>query len=158
MKKLLMLSVISIFFGCVNKSDYETLEKENRQLKTEIEDLRQKVFGLEHNLKEKQYRNNLNRSSIQNKNSKSINETIDTSKHFDESEALNLVQDYYDFYNADFAFKNPRVRRMTNNKFRISLKECINKEPFLSDDFHWSSVNYILTINNNGKYTMNRDF
>lgn len=158
MKKLLILAVISFFFGCVNKSDYETLEKENRQLKTEIEDLRQKVFGLEHNLKEKQYRNNLNRSSIQNKNSKSINETIDTSKHFDESEALNLVQDYYDFYNADFAFKNPRVRRMTNNKFRISLKECINKEPFLSDDFHWSSVNYILTINNNGKYTMNRDF
>ena len=158
MKKLLILAVISIFFGCVNKSDYETLEKENRQLKTEIEDLRQKVFGLEHNLKEKQYRNNLKINSIQNKNSKSINETIDNSKHFDESEALNLVQDYYDFYNADFAFKNPRVRRMTNNKFRISLKECINKEPFLSDDFHWSSVNYILTINNNGKYTMNRDF
>ena len=158
MKKLLILAVISTFFGCVNKSDYETLEKENRELKTEIEDLRQKVFGLEHNLKEKQYRNNLKINSIQNKNSKSINETIDNSKHFDESEALNLVQDYYDFYNADFAYKNPRVRRMTNNKFRISLKECVNKEPFLSDDFHWSSVNYILTINNNGKYTMNRDF
>ena len=27
MKKLLILAVISIFFGCVNKSDYETLEK-----------------------------------------------------------------------------------------------------------------------------------
>ena len=158
MKKLLILSVISIFFGCVNKSDYETVEKENRQLKTEIEDLRQKVYGLEHNLKEKQYRNNSKINSIQNKNSKSINETIDNSKHFDESEALNLVQDYYDFYNADFAYRNPRVRRMTNNKFRISLKECVNKEPFLSNDFHWSSVNYILTINNNGKYTMNRDF
>ncbi len=153
-----MLSVISIFFGCVNKSDYEIIEKENRELKSEIENLRLKVNELENNLNKKQNRNNSSISSIQNKNSKSINESIDNSKYFDESEALNLVQDYYDFYNADFAYKNPRVRRMTNNKFRISLKECINKEPFLSDDFHWSSVNYILTINNNGKYTMNRDF
>jgi hypothetical protein len=158
MKKILMLSVISIFFGCVNKSDYEIIEKENRELKSEIENLRLKVNELENNLNKKQNRNNSSISSIQNKNSKSINESIDNSKYFDESEALNLVQDYYDFYNADFAYKNPRVRRMTNNKFRISLKECINKEPFLSDDFHWSSVNYILTINNNGKYTMNRDF
>lgn len=158
MKKLLMLSVISIFFGCVNKSDYELVEKENKELKLELENLRLKVNELENNVNKKQNRNNSNINLIQNKNSKSINETIDNSKYFDESEALNLVQDYYDFYKADFAYKNPRVRRMTNNKFRISLKECINKEPFLSDDFHWSSVNYILTINNNGKYTMNMDF
>lgn len=156
-----MLFIIPIFFGCVNKSEYENIEKENNELKLELEDLRKKVNELENDLNNKQNRNNSNINSninsTTNKNSKSINETNDNTKYYDESEALNLVQDYYDFYNADFAYKNLRVRRMSNNKFRISLKECINKEPFLSDDFHWSSVNYILTINNNGKYTMNRD-
>ena len=158
MKKILMIIVIPFFFGCVNKSDFENVENENKELKTELENLRKKVNELENNSNTKPNRVQSNINSTPNKNSKSINESFDNSKHYDESEALNLVQDYYDFYNADFAYKNARVRRMSNNKFRISLKECINKEPFLSDDFHWSSINYILTINSNGKYTMNRDF
>ncbi|HFG0578599.1 hypothetical protein VL762_12460 [Flavobacterium psychrophilum] len=74
MKKLLILAVISIFFGCVNKSDYDTLEKENKQLKKEIEHLHQMVFACEHDLKGKQYRNNMKKmDSIKKNNSKSIN-------------------------------------------------------------------------------------
>lgn len=78
------------------------------------------------------------------------------SKYYSEQEAVSYVRDYYDFYNADYLARKIRIRRISNNKFNVSLEQCVNKEPFIDSDFHWNSVNYILTIENNGKYNMKR--
>ena len=40
---------------------------------------------------------------------------------FSESQAIEYVEDYYDFYNADHKAENIRVRRISNNVFKVSL-------------------------------------
>ncbi len=71
---------------------------------------------------------------------------------YDEEKALSCVYDYYTFYNADYTFRNPEVRRVSNNVFYISLQECTNKKEFRDNDFFWMSKVLVLTITSSTKY------
>lgn len=72
-----------------------------------------------------------------------------------EAEALKCLKDYYQFYNSNFAYRKPKIRRVNENTFQVSLETCINKQPFLSDNFHWSSEVLTLKINDDGTYKVN---
>lgn len=72
-----------------------------------------------------------------------------------ETEALKHLKDYYEFYNNDFAYRRPKLRRINANTFVISLQTCINKKPFLNDDFHWNSQVLTMKINDDGTYKVN---
>lgn len=90
---------------------------------------------------------------------------------YSEEYALECVQDYYDFYNADEEYSDPRVRRVSNNVFYISVKYCsggksicYTKEnigswdrPLYSEkknDFFWNSKVLVLTCTSKTKYTI----
>jgi hypothetical protein len=90
---------------------------------------------------------------------------------YSEEHALECVQDYYEFYNADESYSDPKVRRVSNNVFYISVKYCsggkdicYTKEnigtwdrPFYIEkkhDFFWHSKVLILTCTSKTKYTI----
>ncbi|HFG0566541.1 TPA: hypothetical protein ACGFUW_002323 [Flavobacterium psychrophilum] len=87
-----------------------------------------------------------------NLNSKTI------SVQYTEEKALEFLEDYFSFYNADEAYRNPNVRRISNNVFYISLQTCINKAEFMEDDFHWNSKVLVLKIQSSTKYTIKEKF
>jgi len=46
----------------------------------------------------------------------------------------------------------------SHHLFLISLEECTKKGSFSSDDFFWSSYVKLLTIEDDGKYTLKIEF
>jgi len=74
------------------------------------------------------------------------------SNKYSEEKALSCIEDYYLFYNADYTYRNPEVRRVSNNVFYISLQECTNKKEFTTNEFFWRSKVLILTIHSTTKY------
>lgn len=76
---------------------------------------------------------------------------------YSEEKALEFVNDNYYFYDANTVYRNPKLRRVSNNVFIVSVEECMKS--FQDDgDFFWRSVVYTLTIKSNTKYTYNRRF
>lgn len=73
---------------------------------------------------------------------------------YDEGNALVCLYDYYEFYHADYTFRNEKIRRVSNNVFYISLQECLDKKEFKESDFFWSSKVFVLTIHSSKKYTI----
>lgn len=120
-----------LLLSCVPKSDYEALERENAQLIQELETLR-----LEKSQREEQ-------------------ERLALIRHRSEDEALKLIKDYYEFYNADMIYRKPKVRRLSSSQFVISLEECVKKGDFSDQDFFWHSRVISLTINSDDTYKIN---
>jgi hypothetical protein len=119
-----------LLVSCVSKSEYEALERQNKQLKQELEALR-----LEQRQREEQ-------------------ERLALIKHRSDEEALKLIKDFYEFYNADMIYRKPKVRRLSSNQFVISLEECVKKGGFSDQDFFWHSRVLNLTINSDDTYKM----
>ena len=69
---------------------------------------------------------------------------------YSEEDALKYIKDYYEFYNAGMVYRNLKIRKMSYNKFAISLEESDKHTQEYS--FSWNSVVKTLTINDNGKY------
>lgn len=67
-----------------------------------------------------------------------------------EEKASVFLDDYFSFYNADYTFRNPKFRRLTNTVFLVSLEECNKK--FKEDNFFWSSTVYKITLKSNNQY------
>jgi hypothetical protein len=92
--------------------------------------------------------------------------------YYTEEHAMECLQDYYDFYNADEEYSDPKIRRIGNNVFYISLKYCSGGKSIcyteenictLCDqpiyvskkkDFFWSSKVLKLTCTSKTKYTI----
>ncbi len=70
-------------------------------------------------------------------------------KWYSKDQAMNYLKDYYEFYQTDLKFKNAKIRRISDNEFLISLKECLK-----DIDYCYAKV-WTLTIDNKGNYTMN---
>lgn len=145
MKKIL-ISLILLFFlfsSCmVPQSEFDELKSENEGLKSlnkRLDDLNEKL------------QNKLD--VIDFKNREIEREKLDISI-LSEEEALRLVEDYYKFYNANMTFRNPQFRRIADNKFKVSLEECTNKDEFKKDDFFWHSRVLSIEINNDGFYVV----
>ncbi|EZH73657.1 hypothetical protein ATO12_17120 [Aquimarina atlantica] len=86
------------------------------------------------------------------KNQGSIKNTF----NYDEQTALKYIQDWYNFYNAGYIYKNPKIRRNGQNSFMVSLQETnksgngrdLNGKPI----YTWFDRVYTLTIKENGNY------
>jgi len=127
-KATAILITLATLASCgVSQSEYDELKSENKRLKTTIQ-------------------------KLESENLEAMRRAA--SRHT-EAEALKCLKDYYEFYNPNFAYRKPKVRRVNENTFQISLQTCINKQPFLSDNFHWSSEVLTLKINDDGTYKVN---
>lgn len=81
---------------------------------------------------------------------------------YSEEQALEYIKDYYEFYNADETYSTPKVRRISNNVFYISLDYCNAGDSCFQQydsyrtrqDIFWRSKVLILTISPNDKYTV----
>lgn len=135
MKKIITALTFSItLLSCgVPQSDYDKLKSENEQLKNEISNIEIENTELKAKLEEKKR----------------------IASNHSEAEALKLLKDYYSFYNSDMTYRNPRVRRVDGNTFKISLEDCTKKADFKNDDFFWHSQVLTLVINEDGTYKVN---
>jgi len=105
------------------------LKNENNELKTEIQ---------RHKL-EKQ------------KEEERLKELVHT-----EEEALRLVGDYYEFYNSNMKYKNPKIRRTSNDSFQVSVQECLKKTGYCDNETFWNSKVLTLTINKDKSYKVEK--
>ena len=153
-----------LFIGCNNSDNIDKLieqQKEIESLKTENNNLKSKSLVLEKtldsiNLKFK------NKSKADKTVKIPVNTSQATGKYYSEAEAIDFVKDYYNFYNADYIVKNIRVRRISNNKFQVSLEEMSKnimeiKESIAKlkgEEVKWDSNNYTLTIFNENNYIL----
>lgn len=135
MKKIITALIFSSTLLCcgVPQSEYDKLKAENEQFKSEISNIEIENNELKAKLEEKK-RIDSNHSEI---------------------EALKLLKDYYNFYNSDMIYRNPRIRRVNGNTFNISLEDCTKKADFKNDDFFWHSQVLTLVINEDGTYKVN---
>ncbi len=93
-----------------------------------------------------------------------------SSSQYSEMHALECIEDYYEFYNADECYSDPKVRRISSNVFYVSVKYCsggkeicYKKENILNtwnnpiyvevkNDFFWHSKVLVLTCASKTKY------
>jgi SMC interacting uncharacterized protein involved in chromosome segregation len=131
------LTIFAILTSCgVPQKDFDKIKTENEQLKKEILKL--------------EFEN----SELKTLNKKLEEKKLEASYHT-ETEALKLLKDYYEFYNADMIYRHPKVRRVNNNTFSISLEACVKKGDFQNNDFFWNSQVLTLMINPDGTYKIN---
>ena len=71
---------------------------------------------------------------------------------YSEEDAKKYLKDYYNFYNANFVYRNVRLRKIAYNEFEIALEECVKGENFVNNDFFWHSKVLSLTIHDDGTY------
>jgi hypothetical protein len=159
MNKIFYFLTITLIFTCcgVPKSDYNKLKSDNEKLDSAYQNLKQEVEKLKEG-KSSNKKTTKSKSTESNFEDKSIMEEKpqSSSKSISEYDALQYVDDWYNFYNADMQYRNPSVRRISNNKFYISVEEC--QKSFTHDDFFWRSVVLVLNVKNNGKYTVDYSF
>jgi hypothetical protein len=138
--------------SCVSESDYKKLKQENEGLTEENEGLKTKVKQLNVRI------DNLtieNRDLLEDKNKKE--KKIQISSLHTEEEALRLLNDYYEFYDANFVYRNPKVRQVSENVFKISLEECSKKTASVNNGYFWESIVIKLSIYDDGKYDVIRE-
>jgi hypothetical protein len=111
--------------------------------------------------------------SIQIVNGQNVQKKKSSSKAtiYSEEHAMECLQDYYDFYNADESYSDPKIRRVSNNVFYISVKYCSGGKDICytqedigswdrplylekKRDFFWHSKVLVLTCTSKTKYTI----
>lgn len=155
-KKLFFLGFFIFLFSssCVLKSDYNKLEKEKRDLESELEKTKKELSDvnfkysllnvlLEEQEEEQEKIEMEKRQAEIEKNKK---------PYIKENQALDYIDDYYNFYKKDMLYRNVELRRIAKNSFRVSLETCTKKGDFSNEDFFWSSEVRTLSVYNNGKY------
>lgn len=150
MKKLIIAPILLLILSCVSKTEYDNLLNEKENLQSEIIDLNTRleaqssslaIYQKEiYNLREEKRQADVRKSQV---------------KYITEDEARGYVKDYYEFYEADQLFRNVQIRRVADNKFKVSLESVTRKANFSKDDFFWKAWVYNLTVNNNGTYDFN---
>jgi hypothetical protein len=108
----------------------------------------------------------INSFSQSNQNKKP---TTQNTTQYSVNHALECIEDYYEFYNADEFYSDPKVRRVSNNVFYVSLKYCTGGKnicykqvnigtwdaPLYIDEkneFFWHSKVLVLTCTSKTKY------
>jgi hypothetical protein len=123
---------IFCFLSCgVPQGKYDDLKAENERLQKRNQEL------MDEN------------ASIEAANSKQ-------QKSYTEEDVLRLLKDWYSFYNADFVFRKPKIRRISNSDFVISLEECTKQAAFKNDNFYWNSAVLYMKFNEDGNYNISR--
>jgi hypothetical protein len=142
-RKIIALSIPLIISACgVPQDDYNKLKLEKEALD------------------EKLQQSELEISNLQQQNDDLLEEKrqIEIEKNktpfVTESQALDYIKDYYNFYDSDVDYRNVRLRRLEDNVFTVSLEECTKKGSFSDNDFFWTSRIKRLTVNSDGTYKL----
>lgn len=152
MRKIIyIISITFVMVGCVSQADYDKLKEENLIHKNKVEELEFNLINVKNALEQLLEEKRL--AEVERKK-KISNAKIERNKkkYRTESEALSTLKDYYEFYNADRVYRNPKVRRVDNNTFKISLQEC--RKMFRDDERYWRSKVMTLEIKNDGTYNI----
>lgn len=103
--------------------EYKYLEKQNMELIKKNEELQNKVRQL------KEIRSNTQSKFLRNEY------------------AEECVKDYFDFYKADYKYRNIKVRKVSNSNFHIAIE--------ISQKYRdWYHAYYLLVINSDGSYSI----
>lgn len=73
-----------------------------------------------------------------------------------EEKAISLLNDYFNFHNTDYTFRNASITRVNDNSFDISLEIALDEFRDNDDDNNWNSEVLRMVIYNNGTYDLNR--
>jgi len=142
-RKIIALSIPLIILACgVPQDDYNKLKREKEELEGKLQDVESEISNL------KQQNDDLLEEKRQ------IEIEKNRTPFVTESQALNYIKDYYDFYDSDVDYRNVRLRRLEDNVFTVSLEECTKKGNFSNNDFFWTSRIKRLTVNNDGTYKL----
>lgn len=142
-RKIIALSVPLIISACgVPQDDYDKLKQENEALEEKLQDSELQISNLQQQ----------NGDLLEEKRQIEIEKN--RAPFVSESQALDYIKDYYDFYDSDVDYRNVRLRRIEDNVFTVSLEECTNKGEFSNDDFFWHSRIKRLTVNSDGTYKL----
>lgn len=142
MRKLQAFLGCSFLFitACVSQSDFEKLKFENECLKKKIMELEA----------DKNFLNEKYNALVVEK--KIIELQAGENKFCSELQALEYLEDYYNFFRKNYVYRDPVVKRSTDNSFIISLEES-DKANAEQNKEQWIPVVWSLKINANGTYT-----
>lgn len=153
---LYLIPFLFLLISCVSKDDLEKLQKENSDLKFEINMQNTNLARQDAEIElYKQQIENLEKKNSENKNqlgNHNPNKNILSTKTFSEEEAINTINDYYDFYERNYVIRNVKVRRKSNSSFWVSY-EKVNRK-FVDQDFHYNSETKTLEFYENGNYQL----
>lgn len=161
---------ISVLFltSCVTKEEFEQLQTENVKLKNQVRLLENdtKLLKAERN-NCKEHLNSLDFSLNKVKNEKiELEQELDnyrpkgsilSKEHYTEQEAIDAINDNYEFYERDFKAKNIQVRRKSNASFWVSYEKYRIYRGFADKnrEFFVNSETIILEFNENNTYRLN---
>ena len=123
----------------IEQKQANKIQIENYQLKSKLDSLQREFDVLQSNY-----------NMLQNVVARKATEEGQNTSKTDEN-AIRLIKDYYTFYNSNYVFRNPQIRKISSNEFQISLEEC-SKSFLQSNIDEWTSKVLVLTIYENGKY------
>lgn len=158
-----IIPFLFILSSCVSKEEYEQLQNDNKELRNEIQSLKRIINDKETDLKNNQTTveylntalNELRDKKIELENQlnryKPKGNILD-SKTYSEQEAINTVNDYYNFYERNYVIRNIQVRRKSNASFWVSYEKVSRR--LANHDFHYNSETKILEFYENNKYQL----
>ncbi len=163
MKKITYLLITLALISCVPKSEYENLKLEYTDLNTKYENLQYENEQLEKEITDFSEIKNSYENLIQEKiklekelaNHRPKGNRL-SQKTYSERQAIETVQDYFDFYDRDYVIRNIKVRRKSNSSFWVSY-EKVNRK-FSDNDFHYNSETKILDFFENDEYRLRYDW
>lgn len=95
-------------------------------------------------------------------------------KSYTTEQAIAYVEDYFNFYEADWAYDNIEARKVSSNTFYIKVQVCRSKGSCYETEydyttntsqrtnkkkeFWWDTKLYTLVIGSGGKYKMEEKF
>lgn len=161
--KLYFFFFLFILTSCVSKEEYEQLRNENEELHNEIQSLKNIINDKETDLKNNEttveYLNAaLNelreeKTEVENQlNRYRPKGNILDSKTYSEQEAINTVNDYYNFYERNYVIRNIQVRRKSNASFWVSYEKANRRNA--DRDFFYSAETKILEFYENNHYQL----
>lgn len=150
MKYLILLILVTTITGCVSKSNYDDIKSEKDNLEVELASIKSENEMLKQELSEiNDELNSLKLNyNIVLENKKQSEAEKGKVRYYSETEALEFLKDYYDFYHTDYSYRNVETRRVNNNTFIFSLEENWSVSKL------WFTKFYDLWINNDGTYQM----
>ncbi len=152
-RALFGLTIFSfLLVGCTDRAQFEAMKSENEQLKMQKDSLLGSLDSMK--------KPNDSITTLIPKPKPARTGTGETDGggstgggYYSEDVALRFVEDYYDYYRADFKYRRPRLRRISGNTFNVSIEECMK---MISCDYAsgWDYIVWNLEIKSKNKYVM----
>lgn len=161
--KIYLILVLAALTGCVSKNEFKELESINDSLRNEIQSLKETISDQELDLKNNESTISYLNSDLKNQRrqqteiEKELNRykpkgNVLSKRTHTEQEAINTVNDYFDFYERDYVVRNIKVRRKSNASFWVSYEKADRRNA--NSDFFYSSETKILEFYENNKYQL----